>query len=313
MSQGRGGRVNGQAGEDRGGVHEDDVARRLEAGDPDGEHLASARRAPGAADSKAKSREALTVKIGLQLYTLRDALAENFRVGLRRVSALGYQGVEFAGYGGLEAEELGMLTRALGLSPVSSHVSIDQLDAHLADELDYAVTAGLAHVVCPWLPAARRANAGEYRATARLLNEIGVACQARGLQFGYHNHAVELETQVGNVPALEFLLAETDPALVNIEFDVYWIQYAGMSPSDWIQRYAGRCPLLHIKDMDPNDRSFREVGQGSLDMKAIVAAARTADSSWLFVEQDECRQNPWVSVTQSLAYLQALAGGAPEP
>lgn len=268
-----------------------------------------ARRGRRAAHSKAKSKGTSTVKIGLQLYTLRDALAENFRVGLRRVAALGYQGVEFAGYGGLEAEELGMLTRALGLSPVSSHVSIDQLDAHLADELDYAVTAGLPHVVCPWLPASRRASAGEYRATARLLNEIGAACRARGVQFGYHNHAVELESQVENVSALEFLLAETDPTLVNIEFDVYWIQYAGMSPQDWIRRYAGRCPLLHIKDMDSSDRSFREVGQGSLDMEGIVAAARAAQSSWLLVEQDECRQNPWVSVTESLSYLKRLVGG----
>ena len=106
-------------------------------------------------------------------------------------------------------------------------------------------------------------------------------------------------------PALEHLYEMTDPELVTAELDVYWIAYAGHDPAAYIRRYSGRVPIVHMKDMDPSDRSYAEVGFGSMSMPAILRAARDADVQWQVVEQDVCKRAVMDSARMSLEYLNA--------
>ncbi len=246
------------------------------------------------------------MKLGLQLYTLRDLMKEDFTGVLQQVAKLGYEGVEFAGYGGMTADSLRGVVQELGLAPVSSHVSLDRLENHLEEELTYAKALGLAYVICPFLPESRRSTRADYLRLAEVLNGIGQRCQEAGVGFGYHNHAFEFDPMDEVGYPLDDLLQHTNAQWVNAELDVYWVEYGGAAAVDYLNRYAGRCPIIHIKDMDATDRSFREVGQGTLNMLDIFSAAKAAGTQWLVVEQDVCKGDPLQSVRESLTYAKEL-------
>ena len=245
-------------------------------------------------------------KTGLQVYTLRALMNDDFVGTLQKVAEIGYEGVEFAGYGGLPAKELANVVQSLGLIPVSSHVPLQQLESNLDETLEYAVNLGLQHVVCPYLPEERR-TADDYRRLADLFDRVGQRCAQSGIRFAYHNHAFEFE-RLGEQYALDCLYDWTDPQWVQAELDVYWVEFAGERASDYVRKYAQRCQLLHIKDMTNDDeRFYAEVGYGRLDIPGIVSAAVASDVDWFMVEQDVCRRPPLESVTMSFRYLTELA------
>lgn len=245
------------------------------------------------------------IPVALQLYTLRDLAAEDFVGTMRSVAEMGYAGVEFAGYGGLSAMEMKALLEELGLNPAGSHVPLHLLENDLEGVIDYSLEIGNPYVVCPFLPPDRWQEEASLRATAQSLNRIGAACKEQGLQFCYHNHAFEFQT-LDNGYILDILYGDTDPELVRAEVDTYWVQYAGFDPAELIERYRERVLLVHLKDMDPEDRSFAEVGEGTLDWKAIFAASEAAEAEWTIVEQDRCKRPPLESARLSLENLRAM-------
>ncbi len=247
-------------------------------------------------------------QIGLQLYTLRERMKDNFVDTLKEISNIGYRGVEFAGYGNLQARELREIVQDLGLMPVSSHVALADLEEHLASEIEYAKELGLSYLVCPYLPEPRRQSVRDYLELAESLEKIGETCRVEGLTFCYHNHAFEflIQTEV-NEYALDSLFRLTQKEAVQAELDLYWIEYARESATTYLQKYMGRVPLVHVKDMsrDP-DRRFMALGEGMLDLPQMVQVAKDSGTKWLFVEQDVCEGDPLKSVTTSYAYLTAL-------
>jgi len=245
------------------------------------------------------------IPIALQLYTLREQTAEDFVGVLRRVAEIGYAGVEFAGYGGLDAAELKALLDELGLRAAGSHVGLQALECELDAVIEYSLAIGNPYVVCPSIPPDRRQDEAGVRAIAQSLNRIGAACRERGLLFCYHNHAFEFEPLDGK-SFLDTLFSTTDPELVRAEVDTYWVQFAGLDPAELIERYSDRVALVHLKDMDPQDRSFAEVGEGTLDWKAIFAASEAAGAEWYIVEQDRCKRPPLESVRLSLENLRSM-------
>lgn len=136
------------------------------------------------------------------------------------------------------------------------------------------------------------------------LNEMGRACRQHRLTFAYHNHDFEFAQSAGAY-LLDRLLDATDPDLVGLELDVYWAAYAGVDPAGYLRRYAGRGPLVHLKDM-ATDRSFAEVGDGTLDVAAIVAAAEEGGARWYIVENDRPAIPALESARRSLQNLQAM-------
>ncbi|SMF91858.1 Sugar phosphate isomerase/epimerase [Paenibacillus uliginis N3/975] len=244
--------------------------------------------------------------IGLQMYTLRDETAQDFRGTLRKVAELGYEGVEFAGYGDIPAEEMKTLLQELGLKAIGSHVGLHLLRDDLQKEIDYLKTIGAKYMMCPYVAPEDREDAEGWKNLFAFLEEVGAEARKQGLIFGYHNHAFEFEAEVDGQFVFDAMYSTTSPNAVQVEMDVCWVQFAGQDPLAYIPKYAGRLPLLHLKDFskdaDGNMQTL-ELSQGSVDLPAVIKAASDAGTEWLIVEQDVCQNPPLQSVSNSLNWL----------
>jgi sugar phosphate isomerase/epimerase len=245
----------------------------------------------------------MSIPVALQLYTVRDQTAKDFAGTLRRVAEIGYGAVELVGYGGLSTEALVDLLAETGLRAASTHVGVDALEADLDREIAVCSAIGCTNLVLPWLPPERR-GAEAMDALAPRLNQIGRRCREQGIAFAYHNHDFEF-AQVEGRPMLDRLLESTDPALVGLELDVYWAAYANVEPVGYLREHADRIRLLHLKDLGA-DRRFAEVGEGTLDIGAICAAAEAAGVRWLIVEHDQPTMPSLESARRSLENLRRM-------
>ncbi|HEU5316025.1 MAG TPA: sugar phosphate isomerase/epimerase [Chloroflexota bacterium] len=251
--------------------------------------------------------------VALQLYSVRDQLKEDFRRVVHKVAEIGYDGVQFAGYGGLSAQEMRSLLGEAGVQPAGTHTGLNILEGSLDQEIDYNLEIGNKWIICPSLPEARRKDIEGWREIAASLNRIGERCRDRGLLFGYHNHAFEFP-QITDAPpgerGIDVLLGQTDGELVFWEPDVYWIHKGGEDPVTMIRQYADRVPITHLKDETKDERkTFAEVGEGSLDFNAILDASEEAGVEWHCVEQDRCDRDPLESVAISLHNLHRMGMG----
>jgi len=250
--------------------------------------------------------------VALQLYTVRDQLKEDFRGVVRAVGEMGYDGVQFAGYGGLSAGELRDLLREANVQPAGTHTGLDVLESRLDEEIAYNQAIGNRWILCPAIPEARRRDLAGWRDIAASLNRIGERCAAQGLLFGYHNHAFEFPPiPDGNGRrGIDVILGETDPQRVFWEPDVYWIHKGGADPAAMIRQFAGRVPITHLKDVTKDERqTFAEVGEGGLDWPAILRASQEARVEWHCVEQDRCDRPPLESARLSLQHLRSWGMG----
>ncbi|WP_067925121.1 sugar phosphate isomerase/epimerase family protein [Alicyclobacillus shizuokensis] len=248
-------------------------------------------------------------QVALQLYSVREPAAEDFVGTLRRVAEMGYQGVEFAGHGGLSAAELRAALDELGLTAVGSHISFDALDTRLAEEVAYQEALGSRYAVCPYLDPACRYNPSQPEAwqhTLAVLERAGRAFRDAGIQFGYHNHWFEFEEKVGNQWLFDALFAATDADLVCVELDTCWAERAGQSAIAYLARYAGRVPLIHLKDTRRaagGEVQTVPLGDGDIQLRAVVEAADAAGVEWLIVEQDYSESDPLSDVAKSMQWL----------
>jgi len=222
--------------------------------------------------------------LGIQLYTLREAMSENVPHTFRQLAHIGYREVEFAGYFDHDAEELRRLLDEHDLTAPSSHVPLELMQSEPEKTLEFAVALGHRYLVVPWLPEEQRQSIDQYRRTAETFNRLGEQCKAAGLQFAYHNHAFEFDVIDGQVP-YDVLLNETDPELVGMEMDVYWVSKAGRSPVRYLTEWPGRFPLWHLKDM-LSDGSMVDVGDGEIDFPALLELRDKAGLRHGFVEHD---------------------------
>lgn len=244
--------------------------------------------------------------MALQLFTVRDETARDFAGTLRRVSELGYTAVEFAGYGGLSIPQMQALLAETGLQALSSHLALETLEQRFEQEAEYALAIGCPYIVVPWLPPDQRTTEA-FTALAETLNRLGSKAKARGLTLGYHNHDFEFAPMSDENPTLvlDSLFEHTDPASVTFELDTYWAAFAGVDPVDYLQRHSGRVALVHLKDMTP-ERTFTEVGAGTLPIAEIIAAARASGAQGYIVENDQPRIPALESAGRSLHFLRTL-------
>ena len=274
----------------------------------------------------------LGLPIGLELYTVRNQLRKDFAGTLRQVAAIGYGEVEISDFFGRKPAEVKRLVEAAGLRAPCGHCRAEDLKGDVAPLIAQFREGGLQYMICAFpahrpgsAPSRLRANgrppepsfdADDYKWLAGIFNEVGEECQRAGLEFGYHNHNLDFKTFDGET-ALDQLLRATDPKLVKLELDCYWAARAGKDPVEYMTRYAGRVPVLHIKDMKPGlkpttslaeggDDDFTEVGRGVIDWKRIFRAAPTAGVRHYFVEQDRCERPPMESARMSYEYLKTV-------
>jgi sugar phosphate isomerase/epimerase len=243
------------------------------------------------------------IPVAVQMYTLREETEKDFAATLKKVAELGYDGVEFAGYGGLSPKDVKTLLVELGLQAVSSHVPLVELESNLEQVIEDQKILGCKYIVCPYLMIERR-NEDDYYALISLLDQVGERCRHEGLTLLYHNHDFELNRLSDGRTALDTIFEDTNPDNVKTELDVYWLTKAGENPVEWINRYKNRSPLVHLKDMTcDSEQFFAELGTGGVDIEAILNLGEAAGVKWWVVEQDVSRKTPLESIEISLNYL----------
>lgn len=242
---------------------------------------------------------------------------------LERVAQIGYQGVEgtagLASRTGLTADELQMRLASMGLKSVAQGLRLHDGQKGASETIAMARSLASKYIVQYWGPCD---SVDQLKRQAELFDHVGAECREAGITFCYHNHNHEF-AQFDGKYGLDILMENCDPRNVAVELDVAWVTYGGADPVAMIRKYAGRCPILHMKDIlvVPNDgrgyagnderegTQFTEVGTGVVNIQGVVDAARESGVKWLVVEQDRMRDlAPMDSARVSFENLKRFVG-----
>jgi len=269
---------------------------------------------------KAAPVDPKTFGIGLQLYTIRDAMAKDVPGSLKRVSDIGFKYVELASYSngkfyGYEPAEFKKLVNDLGMEAISSHTQVEALGITLDNAKKMAedhAKLGVKYCVQPWVVEEARTTIASFQKMAADWNKVGGIMKQHGIQFGYHNHNFEFAKVEGKTPYYDVFMKELDKDLVTMELDLFWATKAGQNPVEMFKKYPGRFQLFHMKDMYtkeapfyiPSTKDFAPVGAGIINFKEILAAKKIAGLKYMFVEQDWTKDGkPFDSIQTSITNL----------
>ena len=252
--------------------------------------------------------------IGLQLYSLRDQLPKDVKGVIAKVAAAGYKEVEPFGYSkqngfwGLDAKAFSALLKDNGLTTPSAHFGMDQYFVQgKTDDFESYIEAanitGMTYLVIPSINGEVLKSADQFKMVADKMNKAAELCKKAGLQLGYHNHNFEWKP-IDGTTFYDTILKETDPKLVNMEMDIFWVVRAGQDPVKLFEQHPGRFALCHIKDRDKTQTDLNtEIGKGSIDFKTILSHAKLAGLKHFIVEQENyINIDPYVSIAESAAY-----------
>jgi len=256
-------------------------------------------------------------KIGVQLYTVRDLMKTDFDGTLAKVASIGYKEVEFAGYFDHTPQQVRAAVDKNGLAAPSTHIQYDELDDKFPSVIEASKAIGMSYIVCPWIPEDLRKSPDIWKQAAEKFNRCGEQTKKAGIQFAYHNHWFEFLPVDGKLP-YDTLLELCDKDLVKMEMDLCWITTAGQDPVKYFDRYPGRFPLVHVKDVKTLPKittgggqnfgdtvDLTSVGDGIIDWKRIFTHSATAGIKHYIVEHDR-PTDPFDSITKSYNYLNSL-------
>jgi sugar phosphate isomerase/epimerase len=244
--------------------------------------------------------------IGIQLYTVRKEMLADAAGTLSQLAKIGYKEIESAksekgNYYGLSPKEIKKITTDLGIKLVSGHV---QIDAEWQKSVDQAAEAGQGYLICSVLPGNGQ-TIENYQRSADIFQKSAEVCKKAGITFGYHNHENEFE-KVGQQTLYDILLDRTDPEYVKMELDLGWVIATGNDPDFYFNKYPGRFPLWHLKDMDLKLKHSTEFGKGGVDIKKLLTRADKSGLKHIFIEQEEYTRPPIESAAFDFKYLQNL-------
>lgn len=255
------------------------------------------------------TQESAKKDIGLQLWSVREAMKEDAVNTIQKVGEIGYTFIETAGYSdgkfyGMKPDTFVQLVEENGLKFLSSHTGKALPTAEQWDSvmmwwdacIDAHVEAGVSYIVQPWMGSAGYDSLSGLQAYCDYFNAVGEKCAAKGIKFGYHNHDKEFQELEG-VTIYDYMLQNTDPEKVFFQLDLYWIDHGGADALTYFEKYPGRFPLWHVKDE-------AEVGaSGNMDFARIFAQAEQAGMKEIIVEVEQYNFDPLVSVEKSYEYL----------
>jgi sugar phosphate isomerase/epimerase len=264
--------------------------------------------------------------LGVQLFTIRDELQRDLRATLARLREIGFTQAEIYGLTGRENSLFGLTAAELKNAFAANALSVElaHVDGSLTNTAaiaDFAAELGITTAIVALPDEFGAARSGRLSVTpaegraqldalAEKLDRTAHDYRARGIQFGYHNHAVELLPVDGIVP-LDYLMSRTNPDLVKLELDLGWLALAGANPAEYVRRYSGRVVACHMKDLDARiasdvpERKLVEPGAGAIHFDAVVAAMRDAKVQHAFIEID-VSADPLGAVARGYRYLQTL-------
>lgn len=266
--------------------------------------------------------------IALQAYSLREEMAADFEGTLAAIAEMGYNGVEFAGLFGRDVSALRDYLQTLQLTPISAHVAYDEMMKDPEAVLSAYKALGCRYVAIPYLNEEQRPGGPAFEKTLAGIEQLGLLAAQKEMQLLYHNHDFEFQTVNGEY-LLNQLYRMTDPHLLASELDVCWVSVGGENPAAYIKQYAGRAPVVHLKDyaggktahmydligLPPAQQkeeeapfAMRPVGQGILPFPEVLKACKAAGTQWVVVEQDTptAGKTAMQCARESIAYLHAL-------
>ena len=240
-----------------------------------------------------------TKLLGVQLYTVRELFERDARGTLEALAEIGVKDCETAGLFDHNAADIRAIMADLGLVSRSAHIRLPELQDSFGTALDNAATLDQSNLYLGWIPEEER-TPDKYRALADLLNERGAEAKAAGKMVGYHNHEFEFVEQDGTT-GYDILLERTDPELVTMELDFYWVAEAGKDPLEIFKRAPGRFTSCHVKDRSA-DGKMVSVGDGVIDFKTLLPLAEEAGIERFYVEHDN-PEDPLTSIGRGFAHL----------
>lgn len=221
--------------------------------------------------------------IGLQLYSLH-AVDDPLPTVVERVGETGFDGVEFAGLNDASVGELTDALEATDLGAAGAHVGLDEIEADLTGVAETYGALGVENIAVPWLDADHFASADAVEAAGERLDAAALALAEEDITLHYHNHDQEM-TEVQGQPALGYLMDVTEH--VCLQPDLGWIGAGGGDPLGFLEAHANRVDLVHLKDYVESEEETVEVGEGDIDIDAVVDTVRAHDFSWLIYEAEE--------------------------
>ena len=269
----------------------------------------------------------MALPVAVQVYSVREDAKEDLRGTLEKIKALGYDGVEFAGRYGYSSEDIKKMCEEIGLVPLSAHVAYLEMIANPDLIKEYA-DLGCKFVVVPYLTEEYRPeNEIFFTEVVPNIKMLGAKANECGVTLLYHNHDFEF-IKVDGKYALDILYEEVSADLLQTELDTCWVNVGGEVPADYIRKYAGRCPIVHLKDFygeksedmyeligidkkapaRPGNFEFRPVGSGVQNFPEILKAAEESGAEWVVVEQDKATMGltPMESIAKSREYLRTI-------
>jgi sugar phosphate isomerase/epimerase len=255
--------------------------------------------------ARAASRKSVK-DIGLQLYTVRNEMMQDNVGTLKKIAGIGYKEIESAAsdkgyYYGFKPAEMKKICTDLGMTLRSGHVHYDD---NWQQTIDQAVESGQQYLIVSVMPE-KGQTVDNYKHTAEIFNKAGEAAKKSNITFGYHNHDSEFEKDNGKV-LYDVLLENTNPDFVKMEMDLGWVIITGNNPLDYFEKYPGRFPLWHLKDMDMKEKHSVEFGKGGLDVKKMLENAKKAGMKYFFVEQEEYTGTAFDCLAYNMDYLKNL-------
>lgn len=265
--------------------------------------------------------------IAIQLYSVREDMAADFKGTLKKVKEMGYDGVEFAGLFGHTAADVKKMCEEIGLVPISAHIALKEFLEDPAIFETYSAI-GCRYAVIPYLTEEYRPGQPKFLELIDIAKDLGKKANAIGMTLCYHNHDFEF-AKIDGEYALDVLYREVPADLLQTEIDTCWANVGGVNPADYVRKYSGRAEIVHLKDfvgkksenmyaligIDENEKKdtggafeFRPVGSGCQDFPAILAAAEDAGAQWVVVEQDmpSLGKTPMECAQMSINYLRSL-------
>lgn len=250
--------------------------------------------------------------LAIQLYTVRDAIAENLEKSLERLAELGFKQLEIYGYDGKffgkTRTEFQTILKNVDLEVISSHHTtgiVHNTKGTLLNNWEKSVEdlhfIGAKYMVCSYLFEEER-TIELYKKLPELLNRSGLITNKAGIDFAYHNHDFEFE-KFEDKTVYDFILDNTDSDLVKFELDLFWIAKAGFNPLDYFEKYPKRFPLWHVKDMKAGTKDFTEIGRATIDFKTIFESKEKVGLKYWFLEQDSSDKDIFESIKTSKNYI----------
>ncbi len=271
--------------------------------------------------------------IGYQIYSAREEAEKDLLSVLKELAKMGYDGVEFAGFYGYSADQINAMLAETGLKAISSHAGIPATTEEMFASIAFHKAIGCEYIAIPYLDEAHRPGSAGFGITIRNIYRFGYLCKQAGIQLLYHNHDFEFIPLSGEY-GLDFLYDAVDPEILKTELDCCWVKFSGNDPAAYIRKYAGRAPVVHLKDYvgqqdgkqpyalintdgsgkddgaadtEATTFEFRPVGYGCQDVVSLIEAGLEAGAKWFIVEQDQWYdRHPLEAAKMSRDYIKSI-------